>query len=402
MRRLLGIALLAWSAVHFAAAGVRTPLANFYGDFLAAFPAWKVAVWLGRLDLYSKLARIWGPPPTWNYGPLLHVVTLPLFAFPTLRSAYVAWLFVCYVIVAATAIVAIGILDEGKPTLATAVVVIAVICNFNPLYEALTQRTIELLELLLLCAAFAWLQRGRDASAGIAIGAAAMMKFLPFIFLPYLALKGRWRALGGAIAVIVPVAVATQFTLGWQNSRIVLQLQGGGLIKGSTDQSLAGMIQRILAWTHSSLPPAAVSGIAILAAVAAVSLLMLRARHSEGVEDLEWGLLIVAMILLPPHNENYYLVFLLLPFLLYGRYRMRRTWTSAIVVLSFFLVAMPIPFSLLGPRAFPRYLEAGIPFIGAALLGCALAWELGMSCALSTVEQQQCPWKRPSPISPLS
>jgi hypothetical protein len=388
MRRLPAILVIAWSAIHFAVSGIRQPLANFYGDFLAAFPSWQFAATLGRLDLYSRLAYIWGPPPLWNYGPLLHFVTLPLLALPSLRSAYVALLMVDYLILAATIVVAIGILDDWKPTLPTAIIVIAVFCNFNPLYEGLTQRVIELFELLLIFAAFAWLQRGRDTAAGAAIGAAAMLKFLPLIFLPWLVLKRRWRALGGALAVIVPTGIATQFVLGWQNSRIVQQLAGGGLIDGVTDQSLAGMLRRL------SLGGA--SHAAIVIVLAALSLLMLRLRSFEGAEDLEWSLLTVAMVLLPPHNENYYLLFLTFPFLLAARRRI-----SPLLVLSFLLVAAPVPFSMFGPNAFAHYLAAGIPFLGTALLGGILTWELGMSCAVSTAEQQ-CPWKKPSPIWPLS
>ena len=388
MRRAAGTLVIAYSAVHFAVTGVRQALANSYGDFLAAIPAWQVAEMFGRTDLYGPLAYIWGPPPLWNYGPLLHVVTLPLFAFPNLRAAYVAWLMVCYVVVAATVVVAIGVLDDWKPTLATTVVVIAVFCNFNPLYDGLSQRVIELFELLLLFAAYAWLRRGRDGAAGAAIGAAAMLKFLPLIFLPWLVLKRRWRALGAALAVIVPVSIATQFTLGWQNSRIVWQLAGGGLIHGDTDQSLAGMLGR-LSLGVGALP-------AIVLSLAALSWLMLRVRRVRGAEDLEWSLLIVAMVLLPPHNENYYLLFFVFPYLFLARRRI-----SPLLIVSFLLVAAPVPLSIFGADAFGHYLAFGIPFIGAALLAGVVAWELGMSCAVSRVEQQ-CPWKRPSPISPLS
>jgi uncharacterized membrane protein len=159
-----------------------------------------------------------------------HLITLPLFAFSSLRSAYVAWLFANYVFVAAAAVIAMWIIDDGRPTAATVVVVILVFCNFNPLYEALTQRTIELFELMLLFAAYALHRRNRDAACGVAIGTAAMAKFLPLIYLPWFVLKRKWRALAASLAVIVPIAVITQFVLGWQNSGIVIQLREGSFI----------------------------------------------------------------------------------------------------------------------------------------------------------------------------
>jgi len=337
-RRLLwGLALL-YSALHFAITGVRQPLANFSGDFLASFPAWKVALLCGRLDLYrGSLSNKWGPPPIWHYGPLEHVITLPLFAFPTLRSAYVAWLFVNI------AFVAISIALAARVA-RSALVAIVVFLNFNPLYEALTLRTIELFELILLFAAYLLYERRRDAACGFAIGTAAMAKFLPLIFIPWLILKGRWRAVAAALAVIVPTAVLTQIVLGWQNSGILKQLREGSFLTGETNQSLSGAVVWLLYWTRSGLSPATVSRVLIVAGLIALSILMVRGRR-RGADAPEYGLLCVAMVLLLPHNQNYYFVFLLLPYLLlYARYRTswppRRSWALAV---SFFLVAMPIP-----------------------------------------------------------
>ena len=93
--------VIAWlyTAAHFVMSGVKQPLGNFYGDFLGTFPSWRLSVLLDRLDLYrGSLAEFWalkfGPHPLWHYGPVQHLVTLPLFAFSNLRSAYIAWLLV--------------------------------------------------------------------------------------------------------------------------------------------------------------------------------------------------------------------------------------------------------------------------------------------------------------------
>jgi hypothetical protein len=404
-RRFLWAAALAYSLLHFAITGVRQPLSNFYGDFLASFPSWTMAFFFGRLDLYNgTLAEAWGPPPIWHYGPVLHAITAPLFAFHSLRSAYVAWLFVNYLFVALTAVIAIRIIDKGRPTATTALAVIVVFCNFNPLYEALTQRNIELFELLLLFAVYALLRSGRETTAGVAIGTAAMAKFLPFIFLPWFVLRRKWDAVGGAVAVIFPVAVVTEFVLGWENSGILIQLGRGSFLKAELNQSLAGIVARLLAWTHSRLPLATTSRIAILVGLLVFCAFMFRVRRCEGIEDLEYGLLAVAMVLLPPHNQNYYFVFLLIPYLLlYARYRSARwSWRAALLALSFVLVAMPIPFSIVqrltGLDAFSLYLRAAIPFVGAVLLVIVLVAEIGMSCALFGSEQP-CPSKRPSRIS---
>ena len=402
-RRVLWAAALLYSLAHFVVTGVRQPLANFYGDFLATFPARKLALLAGRLDLWNgSLAQQWtqnwpwAHPDIWYYGPIQHLITLPLLAFPTLRSAYVAWLLVNFLFVGVTMAMAIDIAGD-------ALVVLVVFLNFNPLYEALTQRNIEIFELMLLFAAYLFYRRGRERACGAAIGVAAMAKFLPIIYLPWLVLKRKWRAVGAALAVIVAVAIVTQLVLGWQHSGTLHQVQHGGFINSELNQSLSGVVVRLVGLAHAP----AISRVVIAAGLVAFSALMFRLRRREGIEDLELGLIAMAMVLLPPHNQNYYFIFLLLPYaFLYARYRKERwSWRTTLLAISFLLVAAPAPFSIVqrvtGLDAFGLYLRAAIPFVGAALLVIVLVAEIGMSRAVVNGEQQ-CPSKKPSQISALS
>lgn len=402
-RKLLWAAALLYSLAHFAVTGLRQPLQNFYGDFLASFPPRRLAMLAGRLDLWTgSLAQewthmwSWGHPDIWYYGPLEHLIAAPLLAFPSLRSAYVAWLFVNLIFIAVTMVIAAKIVDD-------ALVVVVAFLNFNPLYEAITQRTIEIFELLLLFAAYALYRRGRDGACGAAIGAAAMAKFLPVIYLPWLVLKRKWRAVIVALAVIVPVAIATQLLLGWQNNGTLLQAKYGGFTNSELNQSLSGVIVRIAGLQHAETA----SRVAIVVALIAFCALLFRVRNREDTEDLEFGLIAMAMVLLPPHNQNYYFSFLLLPYaLLYARHRSQPwSWRTTLLAVSFVLVAAPVPFSIVqrltGLDAFSLYLRAAIPFAGATLLVVVLVAEIGMSRAVLTAEQP-CPSKKPSRISALS
>ena len=73
-----------------------------------------------------------------------------------------------------------------------------------------------------------------------------MAKFLPLIFLPWLVLKRKWDALGGALLVILPIVVVTEFVLGWENSGILIQLGQGSFFNAELNQSLAGMVAYFL------------------------------------------------------------------------------------------------------------------------------------------------------------
>lgn len=370
-RALLGLAAL-YTAAHFYFSGVKQPLANFYGDFLASFPSWRLSVLFGRLDLYQgSLAEFWalrfgGTHPLWHYGPVEHLVTLPLFAFGNLRSAYVAWLIANYVFL--LAILVLAVKTFGNRALA-----ILAILNYGPLFEALTQRTIELFELLLLFIAFAL--RQRKVSSGIAMGFAAMTKFLPLIFVPYFALK---RRMTSALITIALIAIATQLVFDWRYSGTVVQLRRGGMIESVLDQSLAGFIRRL---GGSEL----VARVAIVIALALLSWLFVRARNCSSIEDLEWSTLIVAMVLLPPHNEQYYFVLLLFPYLALAARKKQRAWLAVSFVLTGTLVPLSILSRVTGVNVFSAYLALGIPFIGAAILAALCV--SGMSYALLRAEQ---------------
>ena len=79
-----------------------------------------------------------------------------------------------------------------------------------------------------------------------------MAKFLPIIYLPWLVLKRKWRAVIAALAVIVPVAIAAQLLLGWQNNGTLLQVKYGGFSNSELDQSLSGAIVRIVGFEHAA------------------------------------------------------------------------------------------------------------------------------------------------------
>jgi hypothetical protein len=403
-RALFAVAVV-YSAAHFCLSGIRQPLGNFYGDFLASFPSEQAARFTGRLDFFrGSLAQSWAGMHTgqalrlWHYGPLEHLITLPLFVFPNLRTAYTAWLIANYVFLGLIALLAADVYEwRGWGWIAFLGAL-----NFLPLFEALTQRNIEIFELLLIFAAFAMMRRRRQVAGGFLIGLAAMTKFLPLIFLPYFAVRRMWRAFGGALLAIVPLAIATEWLLGWSHSGIVYQLRHGSFLETDLNQSLSGMVIRLIRRTRLPLDIALASQIAIVAALMVLALLFIRARHQRGDEDLAWSALITAMVLLPPHNEQYYFVLLLFPYCALLTRRMFLPWLTV----SYLLVAMPVPLSLLNRLlkidSFQTYLGLGIPFAGAAILMvlCSLAL-VGTSHAVYGTEQQ-CPWKTHSPISPPS
>jgi hypothetical protein len=371
-----------YSTVHFLLVGVVSALQNYVGDFLATFPSSTIVTWIGRPDLFTGgLAEIFRPPPTWGYGPILHAVTFPLLFLPTLRMAYQVWLFANYVFLAAASVLLYRVAFAKPARLVNVTLFAFMMLNYYPLYEGLIQRTIEIFELLLIAGAMTYCARHRDGPAGMLVGFAAMAKFLPGIFIPYFALKRRWRALLTSTIVVAVVAFLTQISLGWQNNNTIIRAgQRPFFVDRSLlelDQSVPGSLLRILtllsepfALTYGSLLSLAV----ILTLGAAFVWTML--RFSSGNWKIHWSLLAVAMIMLVPHNENYYLMFLLVPYsVLLGmalESHMGKLRNKALLMASFVLTGWPFPLSFVdqafGIHSAQILLWTSVPVIGTGLL----------------------------------
>ena len=323
LTRLLCLCGLLYTFAHFYHTGVRHAWLQFSGDFLSNFPSLRIATWAGRPDWYrAYLVSGWLGPSQWGYGPLMHLVTWPLFWLPSLPTAYRAWLVANYAFLAVSGVLLYRLTLPRRMTWATLTAFVVLVGNFYPLYEALAQRNIEICELLLLLGALTAYVRRQDALAGCLTGLAAMTKFLPIIVVGYLALKRRWRAVAWALATIGIVAIITQVLLGWQHSAVIALLgeMDGGYLVTQLNQTLGGGLLRLLLLLDL-LGRVDAHGLAVLCRalmavqVGAVAAWAWRRLPSAADERLEWSLMLVAMmLLLPPHNHNYYLVFLIVPY----------------------------------------------------------------------------------------
>ncbi len=371
-----------YSIVHFAQIGVIFALQNYYGDFLASFPAYTIVKSIGRLDLFEgSLAEIVVPPPRWGYGPGMHIVTLPLLFLPTLREIYQVWLFINYGLLAAASSLLYRIAFAKPPTLMKVSVFAFVFLNYYPLYEGLIQRTIEIFELLLIVAAMTYYAKRRDRVVGCLVGFAAMTKFLPGIFLPYFALKRRWLAFLISLLMVSVVGILSQITLGWQNNDVLTQPVSAHFFYSQLNQSVAGFVLRVLRWLDETTLVQygnLISLVAIITLGSAFAWIMFRYRR-RGNWKIEWSLLLVAMIMLLPHNQNYYLMFLLVPYavligMVLENYNpsLKDRKLKAVLTTPFVLTGWPFPLSIvnlaLGLSLADLLLWIAVPVWGVALL----------------------------------
>ena len=184
-------------------------------------------------------------------------------------------------------------------------VLLALAATAMPVQTDLEHRNLNLLLLLLIVAATADLEDGRDRRAGVWLGLAAAIKVFPGLFLIYLALRRRWRALAVGIAVagvatIVPL-LAHGITAGIAAGRdwLALTLDPGRWQLSINDQSLRALAVR-LAW------PAATATVLALLCVAPVPVL---ARREPTGRELP-GIAVTALtaVLVSPVTWVHYFV----------------------------------------------------------------------------------------------
>ncbi len=413
VRALMAAALL-YSAAHVVQTGIRSAWSNFAGDFLAAWPGYYAAGWNPSLYIGSY-SEYWWKAPIWCYGPLMHLLYLPFTFLPDIKTAYRGILLCSYAYALAAFFITTCAVVRRPKTLAAWTLFIALWANFYPLYETLLQNNIELLELALLAGAWALLARGRDRAAGAALGAATMAKFLPAIFVPYLIWKRRWRALSGLLAVMLPVALFIQLTLGWEHNFLVEQFRRGGTYGVSyfTNQALSGIVMRfgqVVAWWVPALPvfddhgrwAAIAHGVSLTAGL--LLALLLGRFGRPGVERWEWSLLTMIMILVPPHAQPYYAVFLLLPFSVVLDEAIRGSLSrshAAAAAAAFLMVGWPLPMSAIEavwppPDSWVRlsdyWLLHSLPAAGAGLLLLVVCQRLVQdSRRLAAAERRELP-----------
>lgn len=359
---ILGI-VVAYSVAHFAYSGVYYAMQMPGGDFLAVFPG---PLMFRATEVWPWLAKDWivSTKGQWFYGPVLHGVTLPFVLTASEAQAMRIILAIDYGLLAMIFYLWVRLLCGNRPG---AVVCLGMACiwlNYLPLLEVVTGREIELLELWLITVGIWALRRQREGLAGTVFGLAAMTKFLPLIFLPYLFVKGFRKAFWMALGTVLVIAGLTQWLLGFEHSDTFSifggEIQGSMLSASYANQALRNVLYKMFSiyrpyQPHPDvvlyLPVLRWIGIALHVGVAcACGWFLWRWRRSRLLE-IECALLAIVMVLIAPHAHTYYLVFAL-PALSVGvAYWIRSPQAlspmlkgalSAAIVLSGFLIPMKI------------------------------------------------------------
>jgi serine/threonine-protein kinase len=377
-------------AARFVGSGLLPAMRGLNGDFAAVFPNATIAAHL-RPDFPTE--RVW---PGFNYGPMFHVVTLPLFAVPRFWMVPIVWAICNLIFLAISFVLILRLSGAGRKVTPAALVVLAGLwLFFQPLVNCFTQGNIEIVELLFILASLALLQRGRQYTAGTLMGAAAMIKLLPVGFLGWFAIRRQWRALSTGVAafvVILGFAIAsgaygenlarfggwianTPFAGLHELSITSLYAHRAAMIDYGNSSAQWLPSERYLAGTRA--------GTAATALLAAVFGVVLIAKSRTRVSAFELGILFIAMLMLPQWNHDYYYVFALVPFsIVFLRAAVDRQRGVIAALLLAYMLMSPLPFGVVDrahvlPVSFAYLWNFyNLPVVGALLLWMTTARQL--------------------------
>jgi hypothetical protein len=241
--------------------------------------------------------------------------------------------------------------------------------------------------------------KGKSAAGGIAIAAAAAMKVMAIIFLPYLIYRKRWRAaLWMAAASVVFFLLPAAF-IGWERfwKDVALWLPAlhDSLGAGNASQSVYAVWDRILGYGYI---PFAVPGTFILpmsgarsatiaweitcVITAVLALIAFRGtpRPDSWWAEVEWAAVFVGGTILSPLTRKPYLVVLLFPYaLLYAAWRYRDTdpRTRRVlrnVMFASFALSIPTMHDLIGKSLAIRLEMGSIVTYGSLIMLGGLLW----------------------------
>ncbi|HOG27968.1 MAG TPA: glycosyltransferase family 87 protein [Vicinamibacterales bacterium] len=211
----------------------------------------------------------------------------------------------------------------------------------------------------------------RHAASGAWLAAAAIIKPYALIFLPWLVVGRRWRAVAAYSAVAVAALAAPALRYGWAGN--LAELRGWWTsvtsstapnLTGQDTVSLAGMFA---AWVGTGPAAAWLASALSLALVILCARVVLQGRDASSPDYLDAALLLFVIPLLSPQGWDYVLL-LSTPavMLLVDRLDEFRTPVRVLLVLSLAVAGLSF-WDVLGPEAYRALMMSRVVTLGALL-----------------------------------
>jgi hypothetical protein len=341
------------------------------------------------LETQARFQDPWLRPHGWVFKDGLMVyVYPPFFALPFLPLTFLplGWAFHIWNIVSAFLLFAAirtmigrgGASRFGHPAL-----ILLIVVSFFPVFEVFNKGQSTFLLLYLLAVFYCQLRRGRDLPAGIALGLGLMKPQLTLLFLLWGITRKSWRMIAAFFATALALAAASLAIVGPGGirqylllSRTAMSWDGPYSFLPALMPNLRGTlfrINRLLGWLGlDTLCGRDIFILSLIATCIVVGLLIycrMRGGRYENAFDLNFTLVLLASLAVPPYVYNHDLALtLLVGFIVSSLYQA----TGATLSARRFVAAGHIAL-MLALAFFPKELSAQIVFFilcGAILMIC--------------------------------
>lgn len=320
-------------------------------DFLTAFPNYELSQFFGRQDLYrDSLAEQWMGSVFWQYGPMHQFLSIPLYLLPSISSVmtflFFILIFVYFFTIRAYLINSNIAFGDTQKKLG----LILILSFFYPFLSAINQRNFELIELLLIIQAAGFYKKSNYFLAGVLIGLATGIKFLPVIILGFFILERNRKAIYGFLLSFVPQVIVTQLVFDWRRSFTFRLVSEGEPETIPLRQGLADVILRLQGNSGGNYN---IIYFLIIAVIGLFTLRLilhfLRIQRNQYERWRIWCYLLGIVCLIVPHSNNYYFVFFV-PLLIevYANIQNRKFSLDAFLFgIGVLLISLPLPFAIL-------------------------------------------------------
>ena len=320
------------------------------------------------------------------YTPVVAIALLPLSYLPYAWAAGV-WTALCLFALGAGCWLILR--SQGQITPPRLALTLLLLYGFRPAIVALRLGQIDILIFLVIALAFYWLVKGREGWAGALLGLAVAIKFFSAVLVAYLLWKRKWRPVLWAGAAALILVAGSYAVVGFDSIPAYLDFTSlysrGGFAAYHYHMCFNAFFTRALKpnlfvdpvwglnlpWLADGLT------LACSAVVIAVSAWITwgRERSKEGRFDLEFGLVLTALLLVVPPSPLYSYTWLLLPFIVLG-VRMGRVerlslWWPVSLALAYVVVARDYRYNI---RFIIRFLQSHYLWGGVGLWAILVAW----------------------------
>jgi hypothetical protein len=357
-------------------------------DIYADAAPFRAAIESGAFNMRDAFV-VW----PYAYAPLIALLFVPATALPVPLVQAAWWVMNLGALLLGSWL---SLSALGRPTAWQIALALLALHRFDPAIVALRLGQIELLQFLLLAAAlYAW-SREREALGGAFLGLAAGLKFFPLALVGLLIWRRRWLAAAWAMGIALLAIGGSFVMLGRSAVTSFMALSGmygigGAFAAFPLNQSLNGFVSRNLidnifvaslkGWHLPGLAKALILA-ADMVVVAISALVTWRRVGWAGARDhqvfaLQYGLGIMALLLVSPHSQVYTYVWVLVPLMvviaLSARAGIGARFTWGALLVAYLLMGRAYAVFVPG---ITRFVQAHYMW-GALLLWGLLAWVLG-------------------------